>query len=83
MTCAIDHLIVLDFEATCDDVSPPSPQEIIEFPSVLLSAHTFEVIAEFESFVRPELNRTAQRRMAVLRPLKLVITNWPTDAGSP
>jgi len=53
MTCAIDHLIVLDFEATCDDVSPPSPQEIIEFPSVLLSAHTFEVIAEFESFVRP------------------------------
>ncbi|WOP18183.1 glutamine--tRNA ligase/YqeY domain fusion protein [Raineyella sp. LH-20] len=33
-----------------------------------------------ESFVRRELNRTAQRRMAVLRPLKLVITNWPTDA---
>ena len=30
-----------------------------------------------ESFVRNELNRTALRRMAVLRPLKLVITNWP------
>ncbi|QGF24656.1 glutamine--tRNA ligase/YqeY domain fusion protein [Raineyella fluvialis] len=37
-----------------------------------------------ESFVRRELNRTAQRRMAVIRPLKLVITNWPTSAdGSP
>ncbi len=37
-----------------------------------------------ESFVRRELNRTAQRRMAVIRPLKLVITNWPTQAdGSP
>lgn len=53
MPRSIDHLIVLDFEATCDDVNPPAPQEIIEFPSVLLSAHTFEVVAEFESFVRP------------------------------
>ncbi|MEM7339188.1 MAG: glutamine--tRNA ligase/YqeY domain fusion protein [Actinomycetota bacterium] len=30
-----------------------------------------------ESFVRTELNRTAVRRMAVLDPVKLVITNWP------
>ncbi|MEM8922343.1 MAG: glutamine--tRNA ligase/YqeY domain fusion protein [Actinomycetota bacterium] len=30
-----------------------------------------------ESFIRTELNRTALRRMAVLRPVKLVITNWP------
>ncbi len=37
-----------------------------------------------ESFVRTELNRTAQRRMAVLRPLRLVLTNWPLDAeGQP
>ena len=38
----------------------------------------------FESFVRTELNATAARRMAVLHPLKLVITNWPTESdGSP
>ncbi len=30
-----------------------------------------------ESFVRTELNASALRRMAVLKPLKLVITNWP------
>lgn len=30
-----------------------------------------------ESFVRTELNAVAQRRMVVLRPLELVITNWP------
>ncbi|MDB9845721.1 glutamine--tRNA ligase/YqeY domain fusion protein [Acidimicrobiales bacterium] len=37
-----------------------------------------------ESFVRTELNKVALRRMAVLDPLKLVITNWPTDAnGNP
>ena len=34
-------------------------------------------IEELESFVRRDLNATAQRRMAVIRPLKLVITNWP------
>ncbi len=32
-----------------------------------------------ESFVRTELNTIALRRMAVLDPLKMVITNWPTD----
>ncbi|SHJ38449.1 glutaminyl-tRNA synthetase [Tessaracoccus bendigoensis DSM 12906] len=32
-----------------------------------------------ESYVRRELNATAQRRMAVLHPLKLRLTNWPTD----
>ncbi|MEI2700515.1 MAG: glutamine--tRNA ligase/YqeY domain fusion protein [Microthrixaceae bacterium] len=30
-----------------------------------------------ESFVRTHHNRYAQRRMAVLEPLKLTITNWP------
>jgi glutaminyl-tRNA synthetase len=42
------------------------------------SRHQIEL---FESFVRTQLNRTAQRRMAVLRPLRLTITNWPSDAN--
>ena len=37
-------------------------------------------IEELEAFVRAELNKTALRRMAVLRPLKLVIDNWPAGA---
>jgi glutaminyl-tRNA synthetase len=41
------------------------------------SRHEIELL---ESFVRTELNRTALRRMAVLRPLRLVLTNWPLDA---
>jgi glutaminyl-tRNA synthetase len=45
------------------------------------SRHEIELL---ESFVRAELNRTALRRMAVLRPLRLVLTNWPVDeAGAP
>jgi glutaminyl-tRNA synthetase len=45
------------------------------------SRHEIELL---ESFVRTELNAVAQRRMAVLRPLKVVITNWPVDAdGNP
>jgi glutaminyl-tRNA synthetase len=36
--------------------------------------------AAFEYSVRELLNRTAPRRMAVLRPLKLVIENYPEDS---
>jgi glutaminyl-tRNA synthetase len=38
------------------------------------SVHEIELL---ESFVRDELNRSATRRMAVLDPLKVVITNLP------
>jgi glutaminyl-tRNA synthetase len=38
------------------------------------SVHDIELL---ESFIRTELNRSALRRMAVLRPLKVVVTNWP------
>jgi glutaminyl-tRNA synthetase len=34
-----------------------------------------------EFSIREHLNRTAQRRMAVLRPLKVVIENYPEGAG--
>ncbi|MBO3142213.1 glutamine--tRNA ligase/YqeY domain fusion protein [Dermatophilus congolensis] len=45
------------------------------------SRHDIELL---ESFVRKHLNITSQRRMAVLRPLKVVLTNWPIDAdGNP
>jgi glutaminyl-tRNA synthetase len=45
------------------------------------SRHEIELL---ESFVRQELNRVAQRRMAVLRPLRLVLTDWPTSGdGAP
>lgn len=43
-----------------------------------------QAIEELESYVRAELNQTALRRMAVLRPVRLVIDNWPTDeSGEP
>jgi glutaminyl-tRNA synthetase len=45
------------------------------------SRHEIELL---ESFIRTRLNKTALRRMAVLDPLKVVITNWPTgDDGAP
>ena len=34
-------------------------------------------VAVFENAVRTELNATAQRRLAVLRPIKLILTNIP------
>jgi glutaminyl-tRNA synthetase len=55
------------------------PKAIREFCSYIgvsrtNSRHQIELL---ESFIRTELNATALRRMAVLRPLRVVITNWP------
>ena len=43
----------------------------------ITKANSVTEFAAFEYSVRELLNRTAPRRMAVLRPLKLVIENWP------
>jgi glutaminyl-tRNA synthetase len=40
----------------------------------------FNAVHEYallENFLRDDLNRRSERRMAVLRPLKLVVENWP------
>ncbi len=36
-------------------------------------------VSMLESAIRDDLNRTAPRAMCVLRPLKLIIDNWPQD----
>ncbi len=51
-------------------------RSFIDHVGVAKNNSTIE-IELLESFVRTQLNATAQRRMAVLRPLKVVITNWP------
>lgn len=50
------RLVVLDFEATCEAGRTPSPQEVIEFPSVLYDTARDEVVDEFNAFVRPAHN---------------------------
>lgn len=49
-----DYFIVLDFEATCDeDKAKQFPQEIIEFPSVVVDIRQKKVIDSFQEYVRP------------------------------
>jgi len=36
-------------------------------------------MAQLEAFIRDDLNKRSSRRMAILRPLKLVIDNYPDD----
>ena len=56
---------------------------IIELVGVARADSMVE-IELLEHCLREELNARAPRGMAVLRPLRLVITNWPTDAaGAP
>ncbi|KAJ3676564.1 hypothetical protein LUZ60_003976 [Juncus effusus] len=51
------YFVVIDFEATCDKDNNPQPQEIIEFPSVLINTQTGQLEASFQTYVRPMYNQ--------------------------
>ncbi|ESR45654.1 hypothetical protein CICLE_v10001735mg [Citrus x clementina] len=51
------YFVVIDFEATCDKDKNPYPQEIIEFPSVIVSSVTGQLEACFQTYVRPTCNQ--------------------------
>lgn len=50
-----NYYLVIDFEATCCDQGsvPREQMEIIEFGVVMVEARHFQVVSEFQSFVRP------------------------------
>ncbi|XP_051121802.1 uncharacterized protein LOC127245129 [Andrographis paniculata] len=51
------YFVVIDFEATCDKERNPHPQEIIEFPSVIVSSFSGQLEACFQTYVRPTCNQ--------------------------
>jgi glutaminyl-tRNA synthetase len=61
-------------------VPPEALREFVRRIGVA-KANSVVDVAMFEHAIRDVLNRTALRRMAVLRPLKVVITNYPERQG--
>jgi 3'-5' exoribonuclease 1 len=51
-----DFYLVMDLECTCEENDRNYPNEIIEFPVILVNARTLSKEAEFHRFVRPILN---------------------------
>nr|XP_022342268.1 3'-5' exoribonuclease 1-like isoform X1 [Crassostrea virginica] len=51
-----DYLIVIDFEATCQENNLNYNHEIIEFPAVLVDCHSREIVDEFHEYCKPVLN---------------------------
>ncbi|KAI8809303.1 hypothetical protein BJ742DRAFT_708910 [Cladochytrium replicatum] len=50
------YLLVLDFEATCDDLQRIQNQEIIELPIVVIDTTSRAIVAQFHEYVRPIAN---------------------------
>jgi inhibitor of KinA sporulation pathway (predicted exonuclease) len=67
------RFVVIDFEATCDEPYNPDPQEIIEFPAVVVGPGGPADGGEFHTFVRP----VAHPR---LTPFCARLTGIPQDA---
>ena len=61
-------------------VPPSAIREFIKRIGVA-RADSLVDVAMLDAAIREELNRTAPRRMAVLRPLKVVIENYPEGEG--
>jgi len=51
-----DYFLVLDFEATCLEGRRITPQEIIEFPTVMVEARTGRTVGVFHHYVRPQVH---------------------------
>lgn len=47
------YFVVIDFEATCDMGTRITPQEIIEFPSVLVNGMTGRLEGYFQTYIKP------------------------------
>jgi glutaminyl-tRNA synthetase len=60
-------------------IPPAAIRDFVQRVGVAKANSTVD-IAMFDHSVRELLNRTAQRRMAVLRPLKVVVENYPDGA---
>ncbi len=58
-----------------------TPDSILEFVkrAGVAKANSLVDIELLEHCIREELNKTAQRRIAILDPIKVVITNYPED----
>ena len=58
-----------------------TPESIFDFVSRAGVAKSYSVVDYelLEHCIREELNATAQRRIALLRPIKVVVTNYPED----
>ena len=56
-----------------------TPEAIVDFVTGLgeTKNDSWVEMAQFDAVIRNDLNKIAQRRMAVLKPLKLVIDNYP------
>lgn len=77
---AFPFLIVLDFESTCwEEKKNSPPNEIIEFPAVLLDTSSGAVVDEFHTYVMP----TEQPKLSPFCRELTGIAQDQVDAGVP
>ena len=71
------RFVVIDFEATCDEPYNPEPQEIIEFPAVVVDPGGVHDAAEFHTFVRPVAHHENLGWVGIAQPAQ----HLPDDEG--
>jgi inhibitor of KinA sporulation pathway (predicted exonuclease) len=54
MESSFSYFVILDFEANCLENEIIRPQEIVEFPSVIVDAKNCKIVSEFQRYIRPQ-----------------------------
>ena len=77
----IEFICVYDFECTCtnDKANPLQTQEVIEFPIVVIDVRQKAIVAEFQTYVKPEIDTQLTPFCTELTG----ITQEQVDAGIP
>lgn len=50
------YLLILDFEATCEKFIKINPQELIEFPCIVVSTQDWQIKDVFHEYVKPKFH---------------------------
>ena len=70
------YFFIIDFEATCDNDKNPHPQEIIEFPSIIVSSVTSQLEVCFQTYVRPTCNQLLSFFCKELTGIQQIQVGW-------
>ena len=77
------YFLVLDFEAQCKSGEKIQPQEIIEFPCLMIDSENFQILDTFHQYIKVISKRSDESdRNVSVQPSRCATPSWRTSARS-
>ena len=77
------YFLVLDFEAQCKSGEKIQPQEIIEFPCLMIDSENFQILHTFHQYIKVISRRSDESNHSLsVEPSQCATPSWRTSARS-